>query len=94
MASARIPRRERPFRGVALGVVGLGLVLVTFAGYVLLRPVYWRLYAEVIHRYEPDPIASGSHPRDTLPGRGSTFAHPRWKVGCSAEIKMHNPSRS
>jgi hypothetical protein len=56
----RAPRRERPYRGVALGVVGFGLVALCFVSYILLRPVYWKLYAEVIHRYEPDPVSSAA----------------------------------
>lgn len=46
---------EAAYRGMAIGLVGLMLCGLLFLLYVLGRPLYWKFYAEVIHRYEPDP---------------------------------------
>jgi hypothetical protein len=44
-----------PLRGLAVGIVAATGLLLLFLLYVLGRPLYWKFYAEVIHRYEPDP---------------------------------------
>lgn len=44
-----------PLRGLAFGIVAATGLLLLFLLYVLGRPLYWKFYAEVIHRYEPDP---------------------------------------
>lgn len=49
----QLPRQYS--RGLALGIVCLLLFGGTWTVWVLARPLYWRLYAEVIHRYQPDP---------------------------------------
>jgi hypothetical protein len=48
-------KEDALFRGLALGIVGLMSLGLIFALYMLGRPLYWKIYAEVIHRYEPDP---------------------------------------
>ena len=42
-------------RGLAVGIVAATGLLLLFLLYVLGRPLYWKFYAEVIHRYEVDP---------------------------------------
>lgn len=59
-----VPRQYS--RGLALGVVFLLLFGCSWTIWVLARPLYWRLYADVIHRYEPDPsIASNDAAQHT-----------------------------
>jgi hypothetical protein len=45
------PRRMRT---LALVVIGVCILLMGYTMWILARPLYWRLYAEVIHRYESD----------------------------------------
>jgi hypothetical protein len=45
------PRRMRT---LALVVIGVCVALMSYTMWILARPLYWRLYAEVIHRYESD----------------------------------------
>lgn len=40
---------------MALIIVGATGLLLLYMLYALARPLYWKFYAEVIHRYEPDP---------------------------------------
>lgn len=49
--------RARRLRRPALLLVLLAAVLGGYATWVLARPLYWRFYADVIHRYESDAAA-------------------------------------
>jgi hypothetical protein len=78
-----IPRQYT--RGVALGVVLLLLFGCSWTIWILARPLYWKLYAEVIHRYQPDPQltfehaaygAGGDHRLSGVPSCGTL--PPRW----------------
>jgi hypothetical protein len=44
-------------RGVALALVLLSVSLMGYTIVLLGRPLYWRIYAEVVHRYESDAAA-------------------------------------
>jgi len=46
--------KQRNLRGFALVVVVLSAALAGYTVWILARPLYWRFYAEVIHRYETD----------------------------------------
>lgn len=48
-----LPRQHS--RGLALAIVCLLLLGGSYTIWVLARPLYWRLYAEVIHKYQLDP---------------------------------------
>lgn len=48
-----IPRQYT--RGLSLGIVCLLLFGSSWTIWILARPLYWKLYADVLHRYEQDP---------------------------------------
>jgi hypothetical protein len=50
---ADLPKRGK-LRGFALFVVLVAAALLGYTVWMLARPLYWRFYAEVIHRYESD----------------------------------------
>lgn len=54
--SEHLPTPDRQYsRFVALAIVLLLLFGFSWTIWVLARPLYWKLYADVIHRYTPDP---------------------------------------
>lgn len=47
-----MPVKNPRMRGIALAVVLLALGLMIYMLVLLGRPLYWKLYADVFHRYE------------------------------------------
>lgn len=43
------------YRHLAVCFVAIVATVFVLALYTVGKPLYWRFYAEVIHRYEPDP---------------------------------------
>jgi hypothetical protein len=70
-----LPRQHS--RGLALAIVCLLLLGGSYTIWVLARPLYWRLYAEVIHRYQSDPafVTSNGGLDSGKPWHGSHGLH-------------------
>eukprot|EP00882_Tetradesmus_deserticola_P025734 GHRQ01028293.1.p1 GENE.GHRQ01028293.1~~GHRQ01028293.1.p1 ORF type:complete len:344 (+),score=91.62 GHRQ01028293.1:276-1307(+) len=56
MKQSKQQLERSPFRGLAVGIIAATGLLLLFLLYLLGRPLYWKFYAEVIHRYEADPV--------------------------------------
>ena len=47
---------DRRMRGLALGLIALAVIVIGYGSVVTIRPIYWKIYAELSH--ETAPVAT------------------------------------
>jgi hypothetical protein len=47
---------DRRMRGLALALIGLAVILIGYVFFVTIRPIYWKIYADLTH--ESAPVAN------------------------------------